>query len=395
MSSHLETILRNCNIIDVASGSILLDKDLLVASNQFKEISSHLSKKDNETEIDMEGAYLLPGLVNVHVNLSHDPHANALIESELETTQRCYKRALEGLTAGVTTIRTVGEIHRVDLALRKKINQGLLKGPRIVAGGKGLSSSTPGALKEGHSVASNPEEFRKAAEAELSLGADHLKIYATGGISGDFQKPIMSTGDVEAVVSAAKSRNTYVAAHCGGSKAAAMLADAGVRSIEHAYELDVDAAKILKEKGCYLVPTLGVTRSPTWFEMNGFPAQVLDRLLSFKKMHMESARIAHRQGVQLLNGVDMPPGDICDGINVAVREMQFLIEAGLTPIEAIQASTIRGAELCGLGSKVGLIKENYLADLIAVQGNPLVDIRSMEEILFVLKDGEVIKNSIM
>jgi imidazolonepropionase-like amidohydrolase len=249
-------------------------------------------------------------------------------------------------------------------------------------------------LKEGHSVANGAQEFRQAASTELALGADHLKIYATGGIMGDFQKPIMSEDDVRAVVSTAESRGTYVAAHCGGSQGATLLANAGVRSIEHAYELDATAAKVLKEKRCYLVPTLGVTRSPSWFENSGFPPQVLDKLLSFKKLHMESARTAHREGVPLLNGVDMPPGDSSDGVNVAVRELAFLIEAGLTPIEAIAASTIRGAELCGLGSKVGLIKENYQADLIAIPGNPLNNINSLEQVQFVMKDGEIIRNSL-
>jgi len=127
------------------------------------------------------------------------------------------------------------------------------------------------------------------------------------------------------VVSAARSKGTYVAAHCGGSEAAALLANAGVRSIEHAYELNETAAKLLKEKQCYLVPTLGVTRSPGWFENSGFPPEVLQRLQSFEKVHMQSARIAHREGVQLLNGVDMPPGDSCEGVK---RRCEGIILSG-------------------------------------------------------------------
>jgi imidazolonepropionase-like amidohydrolase len=389
----LAIILRGCNVLDVENGSIARDTDVLIEGTQFKQISPGISKKDSASEVDMNGAYLLPGLVNVHINLSHGPNTNALEESEPDTFQRCYKRAYEGLFAGVTTIRTVGEFHRIDIALKKKINEGSLKGPRIVAGGKGLSPASHAASKEGHSVASGAEEFRKAASTELDLGADHLKIYATGGIMGDFQKPMMTEDEVGAVVSVARSRGTYVAAHCGGSQGATLLANTGVRSIEHAYELDATAAKLLKEKGCYLVPTLGVTRSPEWFENSDFPPPVLDKLLSFKKVHMESARTAHREGVQLLNGVDLPPGDSCDSVNVAVRELYFLVEAGLTPIEAIAASTIRGSELCGLGSKVGLIKENFQADLIAIPDNPLKDLKSLDQIHFVMKDGEIIWNS--
>jgi imidazolonepropionase-like amidohydrolase len=278
----LAIILRNCNILDVENGSIARDADVLIEGTQFKEIYPSISKRDNATEVDMNSAYLLPGLVNVHINLSHGPNTNALEESEPDTFQRCYKRAYEGLVSGVTTIRTVGEFHRVDIALKKKINEGVLKGPRIVAGGKGLSPPSHGALMEGHSVTSSAEEFRKAASIELALGADHLKIYATGGIMGDFQKPTMNEDEVGAVVSVARSRGTYVAAHCGGSQGATLLANAGVRSIEHAYELDTTAAKLLKKEGCYLVPTLGVTRSPEWFENSGFPPEVPDRLLSFK-----------------------------------------------------------------------------------------------------------------
>jgi dihydroorotase-like cyclic amidohydrolase len=104
-------------VLDVENASILRDTDVLIEATQFKEISSDISKKDEGTEVDMNGAYLLPGLVNVHINLSHGPHTNALEESEVETFQRCYKRAYDGLVAGVTTIRTVGEFHRIDIAL--------------------------------------------------------------------------------------------------------------------------------------------------------------------------------------------------------------------------------------------------------------------------------------
>lgn len=382
--------LTNCNTVDLESGSILENVSIQIEGTRIREITERPDLKISKT-VDMRGSYVLPGLVNVHNNLSHTFPIDTEEPPEA-TVLRCYRRALDGLYSGVTTLRTVGEVHRVDIALRDQINKGTVVGPRILAGGKALSVTSSLGFHEGHVLADGPEEFRKVAREELALGANHIKIYATGGITGDFRNPQMTKAEIEAVVAVAKSRNTYVAAHAGGSEAIILAAGAGVHSIEHAYDLNHEAAKTLKDAGCYLVPTLGVTRSPDWMVAHHFPEEVVRKATSFDSMHLDSIKTAVKAGVKIVNGTDIPPGDMSNGVNVSVREMNYLVQAGLTILQALRASTVDAAALCGLSNTIGLVKPGYDADLIAVEQDPVKDLKSLERISFVMKKGEMLTN---
>jgi imidazolonepropionase-like amidohydrolase len=201
----------------------------------------------------------------------------------------------------------------------------------------------------------------------------------------------MSVEEMEAVVSVARARGSYVCAHSGGAEHIRKAANAGIRSFEHAYQLDREACQGIREAGGYIVPTLTVTRSPEWMNANRFEEWTIEKALAFGPDHLESIRTAVKEGVRLVNGTDMPPGDENKGTSAGVREMELMVEAGLSPLESIRASTLNAAELMGIANEVGVVEPGYHADLVAVRENPLEDIRSLEGIFFVMQSGQVIR----
>ena len=393
---ELSIVLKNCNIVDVENGKVLQDSEVAIQGERIASISSRRGTSDEKT-IDMKGQYVLPGLFNVHCNLCHEfpfSHQN-LDESAAATALRIYRAALSALEGGITTLRTCGEINRGDIYVRDYINKGKLIGPRILASGKAITVSGGHGTGLGSTVADGPDEFRKAARYELAMGADHLKIFITGGLAKTtetFEEKQMTREEIEAVTSVASSKGTYVVAHSGGSGAIRDAAEAGVASFEHAYSLDRETARLLKEKNCFLTPTLSVTRSPVWMKDNGMDSR---RALAAGPAHLESIKNAVQAGVQIVTGTDLPPGDLNDGVNVTVREVEFLVTAGLSPLEALRASTIRAAKLLRIDKEVGLIKESYYADIVAVPENPLDDVKALQNIGFIMKGGKIIKNQIL
>jgi len=385
------TTLLNCSAIDVREGRV---REGAVSIEE--GLISAFERGGGGETIDLEGAFLLPGLITCHTHLSivfpfHETDEN---ESPAITALRCQKRATDALRAGITTVRTVGEMHRADISLRQMIQKGWAVGPRILSAGKSISVTGGHGCGFGAILADGPEAFLRAARQELLAGANHIKIYITGGIAQreeGFAEPQMTVEEMQAVVSAARSKDTYVCAHAGGSSQIIKAAEAGVRCFEHCYQLDREAARIIKEVGGYVVPTLGVTRSPEWMKANGFAPWTTDKALAAAPEHLESIRTAVKEGVTIVNGTDMPPGDLADGVNATVREMGFMAEAGLSPLDAIRASSIRPAEMMSVDKQVGAIEPSLAADLIAVRENPLKDLGALKDIFFVMQAGRVVR----
>ncbi len=394
----LATILDNCNIVDVEEGVVAEGVRIVIKDQLIGEVVEKSVRVEGEV-VDLQGCFVLPGLINVHNNLSIEFPFEKMNPNEdpAITVLRCYRRALDALRSGVTTLRTVGEVHRVDIALKKMVNEGWVEGPRIVAGGKGLGSTGGHGAGFGQIEADGPYEFLKAARAELAHGADHLKIFISGGLAKpkeEFDEPQMTKEEMQAVVYAAKSKGTYVAAHAGGSNSIITAASAGVTCFEHGYILNREAAKAIKSVKGYLVPTLSVTRSPEWMRANKFNEEVIEKALSAADRHTESLKTAVSEGVTIVNGTDLPPGDFNAGVNATVKEIEFLVEAGLSRLEALRAATLNAARLCRISDRVGLIKEGFYADLIAVLKNPLDDVKALRSIVFVMKGGKVIKDEL-
>lgn len=385
--------LKNCYIVDVVSGSVE-EGALHIEDGLIVEKSARPGAADDRV-IDMDGAYVLPGLISCHTHLSivfpfseSDPN-----EDPAMTAYRSYSRAREALLAGVTTVRTVGELNRADIALRQSIARGWVRGPRILSAGLGVSV-TGG---HGHgftALADGADEFLKHCRTDLQAGADHIKIFLTGGIAHEketFGEAQMVDREIEAAVQVARSKDTYVCAHVGESRAMARGLKWGVSCFEHAYNLDADTARAIRDADAYVVPTLGVTRSTDWMKRNGFEAWTICKAASAGGDHLESIRTAVKTGITLVNGTDIPPGDIDDGVPVAIREMEHCAEAGLDALQTLQTATVNASRLIRRPD-LGSLRPGSKADLIAVPANPLEDLEPMRAVFFVMQGGSVIRD---
>ena len=385
--------LKNCRIIDIHTGSIK-ESDIHIEDGA---IASTDKTTEPHSEIhDLHGAYILPGLINCHAHLSivfpfRDTNEQ---ESAAITALRCFRRGQDALSSGITTVRTVSELHRADLSLRKMIQDGWVQGPRIFSAGSGVSISGGHGAGFGAQIADGVEEFLKKSRKELRAGADFLKIFITGGIAHrteGYEEPQMTPKEIQAVVTAARSANTYVCAHAGSSGPIIEALKAGVTSFEHGYNVDRDTARTMCEAGAFLVPTLCVTRSREWMRTHKFEEWTIDKALEAGPDHMQSIRTAIKEGVTIAVGTDIPPGDEDGGVNITAREIGYLIQAGMTPLQALQAATLTAAKLVGGEKTIGAVEAGYQADIIAMRANPLSDISALHNILLVMKNGCIIR----
>jgi len=393
-------LIVNARIVDVLSGEINTHDAVRIADDgKISELgkSTTLIRRSDETVIDLDGRYLFPGLISCHTHLSvvfpfslTDPNEDPAV-----TAFRAAARAHEALHSGITTLRSVHEQNQVDLALRNAAKAGWFQGPRIFGAGRALS--TP----EGHgqgaacSYAKDFDGFYKAAIGELDAGADHLKIFITGGLARAGERPEdpeMTDDEIRGVVKAAEERNTYVVAHAGESTAIQQALRLGVRSFEHGYVMDQDTVDAMAAKNVFYSPTLCVTRSESWMRAKGFEEASIQNCLAVSDRHLASAKLAIKAGIKMTNGTDYPPGDHVDGVPAALHELFLMHEAGLSTIKSLQSITSVAADLINQSDKLGQIKPGFYGDFISMRGNPLEDPRNLSELDLVIQNGYLIEN---
>ncbi len=386
--------LTDARVVDVVSGEIRDGVSVEITDGRIGVIQAQPGPGEQHS---LDGRYLLPGLISVHTHLSVVYPFSTTDEAENPglTVLRSYQRAQDALRAGVTTIRCVHELNRADLLLAEAARAGWADVPRIVGAGQAISTTGGHGDGIGSALADGPEAFREAALAELDAGCSHIKVFITGGIANlgeTFDTPEMSLAEMQATVGAAAERDTYVVAHAGSSLAINRALDAGIRSFEHAYDLDAETAGRMAAEGVFLTPTLCVTRSPEWMRYKGFEEFQIETSLEVGPMHLASIRRAVAAGVTMVNGTDYPPGDPIEGTSVAVYEMGLMEGAGLRPRLALAGATSNAARLLGLESEIGTVEEGKVADLVAVEDNPLSDVAAMREISFVMQSGRVVRD---
>ncbi len=386
--------LTDTRVVDVVNGEIRDGASVEISEGKIGAIQKHPGPGE---QMSLGGRYLVPGLISVHTHLSVVYPFSATDENENPglTVLRSYERAQDALRAGVTTIRCVHELNQADLLLAEAGRAGWADVPRIVGAGRAIS--TPGGHGDGMGsvIADGPEAFREAALAELDSGCRHIKVFITGGIANlneAFDHPEMSREEMRATVGAASERESYVVAHAGSSLAINWALDAGIRSFEHAYDLDEETARRMAAQGVFLTPTLCVTRSQEWMRWKGFEEFQIETSLEVGPMHLASIRRAVAAGVTMVNGTDYPPGDPIDGTSVAVHEMSLMEGAGLHPRLALAGATSNAARLLGLESEIGTVEQGKMADLVAVDENPLQDVSAMRDISFVMQSGRVVRD---
>jgi imidazolonepropionase-like amidohydrolase len=349
--------------------------------------------------IDCTDKYLLPGIISVHSHLSVVYPFSATDESEnsAQSVLRALSRARDALMAGVTTVRSVHEINMADIHLRHASETGLVEIPRIFGAGRALSTTGGHGKGAGCVYVDGYDEFFQAATAEIEKGADHIKVFISGGIADaheSLEGAQMSMDEMKGVVDAVNAKGKYVVAHAANSESISLAVDAGFRSFEHAYFLDEETAGKMKDNNVFLTPTLCVTRSPEWMADHSFTKEQIDKAMEIGPTHLKSIRNAIKAGVTIVAGTDYPPGEAIEDTFVAAKEMEFLVDAGASPLQALQAGTVTSAKLLRAEDSIGKLEVGMIADVIACRKDPTSDLSAIRNIDLVIQAGKIIRNSI-
>ena len=392
-------------VLDVKTGKLLSDQILVIEDGKIVSVGASADTKPpvDAVRIELPNATILPGLIDAHTHLTMDPKFGyeQLGLSIPRETLIGAKNARLTLQAGFTTVRNVGAASYSDVALRDAINAGDVPGPRMLVSGPPLSITGGHADNnllpfEYHAtsdgVADGVDAVRHMVRQNIKYGADLIKFMASGGVlskGDDPQASQYTLEEMKAIVSEAHRLGRKVAAHAHGSQGILWASEAGVDSIEHgSYIDDADIAE-MKKNGTYLVPTLYLA---DWFMENADRNHVPDFLLGKAKAVMPAARknIAHAfaSGVKVAFGTDAAVYP--HGLNA--HEFAVMVKLGLTPLQAIQAATVNAADLLGWPGKVGSLEPGAWADIVAVDGDPLKDVTTLERVKFVMKGGEVVRN---
>src|SRR5215471_85881 len=397
-------VVRAGRVLDVKSGKTLSDQAIVIEGDKIVSVGpAAAAQAGAPMVIDLPNATVLPGLIDAHTHLTFNPsfgYQTLGISVPREALIGAHNARLT-LEAGIITVRNVGARGYSDIALRDAINAGDVPGPRMIASGPALGI-TGGHCDNnllpyeyhstGDGVADGIENVQHKVREVIKYGADVIKVCATGGVLSKGDDPNASQFTLEemkAIVAEAHRLGRKVAAHAHGAEGVRWASEAGVDSVEHGHLMDDAAIATLKKNGTYLVPTLYLV---DWQRENAATTHLPE--YSRKKMEMVSQvgqnniRKAIAAGVKIGMGTDAAVYP--HGLNA--HELAVYVRLGMTPLEAIRTTTVNDADLLGWSDKVGTIEAGKYADVIAVDGDPLKDVTVLENVKFVMKGGEVVKN---
>ena len=412
VSSNLlaSTVIYTSSYIDVINEVVRENYSITIEKNIITSIDKGFIAIANDyTLLDLRGKTLMPGLMDMHVHFGQEYQSKSKrpIKVERETSAiLAAKHALVTLKAGFTTVRQVGDSGFVAISLRDLINSGYIKGPRIFTSGRSIATTgghadqTNGKNIESYDyptaedgVINGPYEAYTAVRQRYKDGADGIKLTVTGGVlsvakSGD--NPQFTIEEIDPVVSAAKDYGMWVAVHAHGSEGMKRAVIAGVDSVEHGTYMTEEVMDLMIENNTYYVPTISAGEFVAEKSLidNYFPDIVRPKAASVGPQIGGTFSIASKRGVKIAFGTDV--GVQPHGTNW--KEFYYMVKYGMSEIKAIKAATINTAELLEIDSSLGSIEVGKIADLIAVNSSPLKDISTMQNVSFVMKEGEVIIN---
>ena len=398
------TLVRAGHLLDVKTGKILDSQTIVVTGDTISSVaaSSGVPTQPGDTVVDLGDRTVMPGLIDVHTHITGESN----FDPYFELTQTDAKEAIQGvvnarttLMAGFTTIRNVGAGGYTDVDLRDAINQGLVPGPHMQVSGPALGI-TGGHCDENllpvkyhvtsDGVADGIPGVQQKVRQNIKYGADVIKICATGGVLSKGDDPQASQYTIEemrAIVADAHRLGRKVAAHAHGSQGILWATEAGVDSIEHGSYIDDASIAAMKKNGTYLVPTLYLE---DWMiEKGNLPPIYQQKMKDTIVVAKKNIKHAIESGVKIALGTDAavyPHGLNAHEVDVYVNQM------GMTPLAAVQSATINAADLMGWSGKTGSLEPGHWADIIAVERNPLEDVRVLQHVSFVMKGGAVYKN---
>jgi imidazolonepropionase-like amidohydrolase len=410
MSSHGQSrtyVLKAMRLFDGTSSTLTMPGQIVVANGKIQSVGG--AAPAGATVIDLGDATLLPGFIDAHTHLTDDfspDYSGSMLlglqRTVAEKAIRATANARITLQAGFTTVRNLGANDFLDVGLRNAINAGIVPGPRMLISVHAIGS-TGGHCDDGDSfrfgalshesgpedgVVNSADQARYAVRFNIKYGADVIKTCASGGVlspTDDVDAPQLSQDELNALVSEAHDLKRKTAAHAHGAEAAKRAIRAGIDSIEHGTFLDDEALKMMHDRGVYLVPTL-TTR--VGLAESKFPPLVQDKATRAVAQQDALVRRALALAVKIALGTDAavyPHGE-------NAREFALMVADGMSPAQSLRAGTSTAADLLGLSGTIGGLKPGMTADIVAVPGNPLDDIKVTQSVLFVMKDGVVYRN---
>lgn len=408
--AHAQKIYLHCgSLIDGKSNDALQQMTIIIEGNKISAVEKGFSKPGKDDKlVDLGKKTVMPGLIDMHVHLEGETSKDQALQrftlNEADIAFRSTVFAKKTLMAGFTTVRDLGG-SGVNTSLRNAINQELVVGPRIFSVGKSIATTgghadptngyrkdlmgDPGP-KEG--VVNSPEDARQAVRQRYKDGSDLIKITATGGvlsIAKDGSGPQFTDEELKAIVETAKDYGMHTAAHAHGAEGMKRAVMAGITTIEHGTKMTEEIMDLMIQKGTFYVPTISAGKFVA--EQAKVPGYyhplVTPKALEIGPQIQETFRKAYKRGVKIAFGTDAgvyPHGD--NG-----KEFTYMVEAGMPAMEAIKAATVVSAGILGMSDKIGVIDSGMLADIVATDENPLKNIKTMEKVSFVMKEGIIYK----
>jgi len=399
--------LKAAHLFDGTSNTLRSNGVVIVQGEKIVAVGSGIDIPSGARIIDLGEATLLPGFIDSHTHLDYEfdenfyrGRYNDLIRFPAEKAFYAARRALATLEAGFTTVRNLGATDHVDVGLRNAINADVLSGPRILTAVYSLGSTgghcdappfppenvpPPGPIQ---GVCNGPEECRETVRQQMKFGADVIKICASGGVLSEADPvdvPQLTPAELDAIISEAHAWKRKVAAHAHGDTAARLAIEAGVDSIEHGSFLTEATLKLMKQKGVYLVPT---RLAVDWVNQSAdtYPPAIAEKARAAYAAHEAMFKTALRVGTPIALGTDA--GVFPHGQNA--REFGLMTDLGMSPAAALLSGTREAAKLLGIEAEVGTLEAGKVADVVAVPGNVLEDIRATERPVFVMARGQVV-----
>jgi imidazolonepropionase-like amidohydrolase len=415
LAADQSIVLKAARMFDGKSNALVQSAVVIIQGDKIVGTGSNLPIPNGAQVIDLGDVTLSPGFMDAHTHLtldfSGDYNLLRLKEVDLNVSEQAIiatAHARATVEAGFTTVRDlgshfVGSREFVDVALRNSINKGVVVGPRMLVATKGIGATG------GHfdptsgfrdflfgrepdytdGIADGPDEIRKAVRFEVKNGADVIKAAVSGGVlslADEVDTPQLTPAEMAALVDESHRLRKKVAVHCHGDEAAREAIEAGVDSIEHGSFMKPETLTMMKKKGTFLTPTLMATE---WImhKIDNYPQALQAKAKAAAAARSEMFRNALKLGVRISFGTDaavFPHGQ-------NAKEFKLMVDLGMTPLDALRSAAANDAELLGIGQKVGTLEKGKLADVIAMPGDPTSDITATERVLFVMKEGKIIR----
>src|SRR5687768_15498228 len=406
-ASAASVVVTADRMVDALAGRVVEEPVIVITDGRIVSVVGRGGARpvipDGATRIDLPGKTLLPGLIDMHVHLDSNPlygGYTGLQFTDMFWVAQGVRNARAMLEAGFTTVRNVGSDNYADVGYKQAIDEGLMVGPRIVPAAHALSATgghcdqtylPPSFNARGKAVGDGAQELRTRVREQRKYGAEVIKVCATGGVFSRNTEPgqqQLSEDELRAIADEAHQWGLKVAAHAHGAAGIKAAIRAGIDTIEHASLIDAEGIRLARERGAWLAMDIFNTEyTQAEGAKNGVLEDNLRKDREIAQLQRDNFRAAHRAGVKMVFATDagvMPHG-------TAAGQFRYMVEYGMTPMEAIQSATRNAAQALGRERDVGAIAAGRWGDIIAVDGDPLADVRQLEDVDVVIKGGVVVK----